>query len=139
MKKKNYEKTTGIIVLLAIMILLEIIVITVLYNYKMFNYTIISSIYLDKNSIMTFVDKKERKDLYKNKYLYIDNKKIKYKILKDKGITLKENNKEYYEIYLKLKLKGKYKQNDYIKITIQNKKIRLLEIFKLIWDGDVNS
>lgn len=88
---------------------------------------------------MTFVDKKERKDLYKNKYLYIDNKKIKYKILKDKGITLKENNKEYYEIYLKLKLKGKYKQNDYIKITIQNKKIRLLEIFKLIWDGDVNS
>lgn len=139
MKKKNYEKTTGIIVLLAIMILLEIIVITVLYNYKMFNYTIISSIYLDKNSIMTFVDKKERKDLYKNKYLYIDNKKIKYKILKDKGITLKENNKEYYEIYLKLKLKGKYKLNDYIKITIQNKKIRLLEIFKLIWDGDVNS
>ncbi len=139
MKKKNYEKTTGIIFLLVMLIVIEIIVIVILYNNKIYSYTIIDSLYLDDKNIMTFVNKEERNVLYKNTSLYIDNKKIKYTILKDKGVTLKDNKQEYYEIYLKLKIKGKYKQNDHIKITIQNKKIKLLKIFKLIWDGDVNS
>lgn len=121
------------------LIVIEIIVIVILYNNKIYSYTIIDSIYLDDKNIMTFVNKEERNVLYKNTSLYIDNKKIKYTILKDKGVTLKDNKQEYYEIYLKLKIKGKYKQNDHIKITIQNKKIKLLKIFKLIWDGDVNS
>lgn len=121
------------------LIIIEIIVIVILYNNKIYSYTIIDSLYLDDKNIMTFVNKEERNVLYKNTSLYIDNKKIKYTILKDKGVTLKDNKQEYYEIYLKLKIKGKYKQNDHIKITIQNKKIKLLEIFKLIWDGDVNS
>lgn len=121
------------------LIVIEIIVIVILYNNKIYSYTIIDSLYLDDKNIMTFVNKEERNVLYKNTSLYIDNKKIKYTILKDKGVTLKDNKQEYYEIYLKLKIKGKYKQNDHIKITIQNKKIKLLKIFKLIWDGDVNS
>lgn len=139
MKKKNYEKDTLAIITCLIVFLLEIIFVAFLREYKMYNYKQISSIYVDDDNIMSFVDEEERKILYKNKYIYIDNKKLEYEIRKDNGVTINSNNKKYYEIYLKVKINKKYKLNDNINVVIKDKKINMLEMFKLVWVGDENS
>ena len=82
------------------------------------------------------IPNEKRKVLYKNRYLYHNDKKIKYRIIEEKKNLYKNNGKQYHELLIDFRFDKKYKTSDVVTISIKKEKYRLIEMFKLIWDGD---
>ena len=135
MKVRNYEKKEFIIFLSILVFIIEIIFFIVLFNTKDNKYIKVSSIVIKDNLVLVVVSKNTRKTIYSNKVLYLNDSLKKYKIVEDRGVVLKKNNKNYYELVLEVDFKNK-KVNDILELVIKYKKFRLIEIFKLIWEGD---
>lgn len=136
MKIRNYEKTKEITIIIVLVIIIESIFLTFLINNKIYCYEQMTTIVLKDNIVMLVASKKEKELLYKNAKLFLKDKKVKYKIIEDKGVVITRNNKKYYEVLLEFKFDKKYKSNDTITVSLQEEKIKLIKIFKLIWDGD---
>jgi len=133
---KSYENTSFINVLVYLLVIIECIFFISLNYYKISKYYLINGIVYTDELILVVVDKSERKDIYNNSFFYIDNKKINYLINEDRGITLKKNNTDYYEILLDIKINKKYKINDSINISIKKKNEKIINIFNNIWEDD---
>ena len=84
--------------------------------------------------IFVIVNKDERKIIYSDKVLYFNNERYKYNIVEDRGIVMKKNNENYYQLVLEFKLKN-MKANDVVEIVFTKERMRLIEIFKIIWEG----
>ena len=136
MKVRNYEKQGLIILILLILITIEVLSFIVLYNYKVYKYKKLSGIISNNNMVTLIVDNSDKKLLYKNKKVYLNNKLLEYKILEDKGYITKKNNTKYYEILIKVKTPKNKKSSDYIELSIKNKKINILKLIKKIGEGD---
>lgn len=137
MKVRNYEKQVLIIFILIILILIEIFSFIVLYNYKVYKYKKLTGIISNNNIVTLIVDKEEKKLLYKNKIVYLNNKLLEYKILEDKGYITKKDNTKYYEIIIFVKTPKNKKSSDYVELSIKNKKINILKLIKKIGEGDI--
>lgn len=135
MKIRNYEKFELIIATSILFLILLIFFIIYTFNNKIYTYQTIQALVVDKNKISIVVHSKEKRKISQNNVFYINNKKKKYTLLEVEKIA-NETTKEYYNLILKLPLNEKYKLNDILKIEIQNKKIRIIEIFKVIWESD---
>ena len=136
MKVRNYERQGLIILILLILITIEVLSFIVLYNYKVYKYKKLSGIISNNNMVTLIVDNSDKKLLYKNKKVYLNNKLLEYKILEDKGYITKKNNTKYYEILIKVKTPKNKKSSDYIELSIKNKKINILKLIKKIGVGD---
>lgn len=136
MKLRNYEKKTMVITMCLIIFLCELTLLFVLYKEKEYKYEDINGIVMKDNIVVLILSKEEKQLIYKNRFLYVDDKKIDFKIIEDKNVIIKNNNKKYYEVLIGFKFNKKYKVNDSILISIKEEKYRLIEIFKIIWDGD---
>ena len=136
MKVRNYEKKILINFLLIFLVLLEIIVFILCFIYKMNVYENISGIVLKDDLVVLIVNNETKKNIYKNILLYLNNKKIKYEIVEDRGYILKRNKEEYSEILISFKFDKNYKVNDSLQLMLKKEKIRIIEIFKIIWEGD---
>ena len=112
----------------------ELISIIVLLTIKTNKYFKISGIVIKDNLIFVIVDKDERRIVYSDKVLYFNNKRYKYNIAEDRGIVMKKNNENYYQLVLEFKLKN-MKANDVVEIVFTKGRMRLIEIFKIIWEG----
>ena len=132
MRVRNYEKKELIVFLIIISFIIEFIFFISLIIIKEDKYLKISSVVVKDNIVLIMVNKKERKVLYDNKVLFCNDKKIKYKILEDRGVVLK---KKYYEILIEFKFPKKKKTNDLLELVIKKERIRLIEIFKTIMEG----
>lgn len=132
MRVRNYEKKELIVFLIIISFIIEFIFFISLIIIKEDKYLKISSVVVKDNIVLVMVNKKERKVLYDNKVLFCNDKKIKYKILEDRGVVLK---KKYYEILIEFKFPKKKKTNDLLELVIKKERIRLIEIFKTIMEG----
>lgn len=73
--------------------------------------------------------------LYDNSKFYLNANLVKYEIIEDRGVVLKKDKDSYYEILIKVKFDKNYKANDNITFSCKKEKIRLIEIFKSIWEG----
>lgn len=136
MKVRNYEKKTLIYILLIFLILLEIIIVILCYKNKINIYENIQGVVVKDNLVVLIVNDKTKKIIYKNTLLYLNNKKIKYEIIEDRGYVLKRNKEKYSEILISFKFDKNYKVNDSLQLMFKKKKIRIIEIFKIIWEGD---
>jgi hypothetical protein len=136
MKVRNYEKQELIILILIVLIIIEIISIVFLLNYKVYDYKKLTGIITNKNIVTLIVDNKEKKLLNSNKKIYLNNKELKYKIIEDKGYIVKKNNNKYYEILINIKTPRNKKINDYVELSIKNKKISFIKLLKKIGEGD---
>lgn len=136
MKIRNYEKNIGITIIIIITLIIEIILFVYMMKTKIYSYQQLNTIVLKDNIVLSVVTKEERKQLYKNTRLFFKDKKVKYKIIEDKGVVITKDDEKYYEILLSFKFDKRYKSNDTIPVSLHDKKIRTIEIFKLIWDGD---
>lgn len=136
MKVRNYEKKTLIYILLIFLILLEIIIVILFYKNKINIYENIQGVVVKDNLVVLIVNDKTKKIIYKNTLLYLNNKKIKYEITEDRGYVLKRNKEKYSEILISFKFDKNYKVNDSLQLMFKKKKIRIIEIFKIIWEGD---
>ena len=132
MKIKNYEKQSGILILSFIILFLEIIFSIVLFINKEYHYQKMTGIITKENIVTVLTTKKEKKILYKNKFLYLKDNKIKYKIVEDTSIPEIEEKNNYYEIKIKIKLKNNFKINKQILFSIKTKKYRLIKMFDVI-------
>lgn len=136
MKVRNYEKQSLMILILSILIIIEVISFIFLFRYKVFEYKKLNGVITNKNIITIIVSKNEKNVLLKNKTIYIDNKLLKYKILEDKGVIVKNNNKKYYEILISIKTPKNKKISDYVELSIKDKKISVMKLLKKIGEGD---
>lgn len=134
MRQKAYQSRLLITYLIMLTIILEVIFIFILNSYKIYKYKEFYCIMSQKNTCLLVIKKKEKKLLYKNSILYIKNKKIKFQIVEDNGIVITKNKEIYNEVLIKLD--RNYPGKETLNVLLPDKKIKLLEIFKLIWEGD---
>lgn len=134
MKTRNYERKDLIIFLIILLLGFELISIIVLLTIKTNKYFKISGIVIKDNLIFVIVNKDERKIIYSDKVLYFNNERYKYNIVEDRGIVMKKNKENYYQLVLEFKLKN-MKANDVVEIVFTKERMRLIEIFKIIWEG----
>ena len=136
MKVRNYEKYLTINFLLIILFLLEILLLIYLYNKKIYTYESLNSVVVKDNLVLLIISDKQYKTLNKNSFLYLDGKKIKYKVFEDRGYVIENKKEKYKDVVLEFKFNKEYKVNDSLRLVLKDKKIRLIEIFKIIWEGD---
>ena len=135
MKVRNYEKQELVIFTLLVLIIIEIFSFIFLFSYKVFEYKKINGIITNNNIVSLVVDKTDKKILNKNNKIYFNNKELRYKVIEDKGVITKKNNKNYYEILIKIKT-PKNKINEIINLSIRDKKTSVIKLFKKIGEGD---
>lgn len=130
---KNYEKNQFIFSITFLFLILKIVVFLFLYrsDYKQFN--VLSSTVITENYISLYVDKKDLKDLKRNPYFYIENKKYHYEIIDITRKVVKNKNKWYHEVILFVKLPKKYKDKDIVTLSLYCNRKRLYTIFESIW------
>lgn len=138
MRNRNYEKSKLLTVIITVFMIIEISASIILFNTKRFSYQKISGIVIKNDLITIIASYNERKNLYKNKRIYLNNKVFSYTIEEDRGFILKKNNIKYYEIIIKTNKRIKDKLNDNINISIRNEKKQVFKMIKDIWVGDNN-
>ncbi len=139
MKQKKYEEKRLISIIFIIIIILEIIILLFCIKTYKFTYKRLTGIVIKKDLLLVIVNKKERKLLYDNKKIYLEDKYITYKIEEDKGKILKKNNKNYYELIISTKISSSLKANDSINISIENKKINMIKLLQKLKEGDTHT
>lgn len=132
LKTKKYEKTSCIIFIIVVLVFVEIILFVNTKNIKVVSYHQIPLILSNEREGCVVVNQKDRMNLYKNKYLYIQNKKIEYEMLEDQKI------KERNEYQITIKLSKKIKQKEMVMMTIENKKMSVIDMMINAWGGDKN-
>ena len=136
MKTRKYEKFSLVLFLCLFVLFLEFIFILFLFNNKEYKYDQYTGVVVKDNLMTIIIPNEKRKVLYKNRYLYHNDKKIKYKIIEEKKNLYKNNGKQYHELLIDFRFDKKYRTSDVVTISIKKEKYRLIEMFKLIWDGD---
>lgn len=131
--KKNYEKNQLIITMTFLFIVIFIILLINLFKHRYRTYKNINSIVVTENYLELIINSNDLKLLNSSNYLYIDNKKKKREIISIEKDVLKRDNITYHDVIIRVKFPNKYKDNDYVKLTIYNKKEKLFSIFKSCW------
>lgn len=138
MKVRNYEKKMSIYFLLLVLIIIEIIILVTINITKIYIYESINGIVIKDDLVVLIVNNKTKNNIYKNTSLYLNNKRLKYEVVEDRGYVLKREKEKYSELLIRFKFNRKYKVNDSLQLVFKNKKIKIIEIFKIIWEGDIN-
>lgn len=136
MKTKKYERQSFVIFACILILIFKIIFVITIYNYKEYKYEKLTATVIKDNLVVLVISSNTKKLLYKNKYLYLNDKKISYKIIEEKQSVIKNGKENYYEILINYKFDKQYKTSDIMFVSIKKEKYRIIEIFKLIWDGD---
>lgn len=130
---KNYKKYQMLFTISFVYIIVFMFFISYLYNNSYVKYTKINGIYILDDIIEIVVDKKSLLNLEKNKYIYLNSKKKKIKIISIDKNVYKKNNKYYHQILLKIK---GITENTKLNISIFNKKEKLLDMLLKCWKED---
>ncbi len=130
MKQKKYERTSITLFLVIVFFLLELLLIYNLFNIKIIEYKKYPVIITSNNEGLVIVPNKEKILWYKNTFFYINNKKIKYNIKEIK----KDNNN--YQINIEFPYKTK---EQFITISIEKRRINMIESIINSWGGDYNN
>ena len=133
MNVRNYEKNSGVLFLTMFFLLVIVIMTIFSFYYKINDYYLIRGIVFKEDLIEIVLSNEEKKILYKNSFLYIDGKKYNYDIEKVINNALVKNEESYDIFYIKCDLKSE-KEGDVIDLVFMTNRIKLYEIFKLIWE-----
>ncbi len=136
MIQKKYENLTKIKIITVLLIIIQLIFILLMTNYKVYKDKTLTCIVMNKNICLLVLDDKEKELLHKNMKLYVNNKENTFKIIEDNNVVVTNGKKKYKEILIKVDLVKSYKTNDTVNLTIRERKIKLIEIFKVILEGD---
>lgn len=136
MIQKKYENLTKIKIITVLLIIIQLIFILLMTNCKVYKDKTLTCIVMNKNICLLVLDDKEKELLHKNMKLYVNNKENTFKIIEDNNVVVTNGKKKYKEILIKVDLVKSYKTNDTVKLTIRERKIKLIEIFKVILEGD---
>lgn len=132
--KKKYEKNELILFFSIMFFILIIIVFIFLWYKKISVYKIFSGVVYKDNVLEVIVSEDDLKLFYKNKVIYIEDKSYKLDILKVNKNILKREEMKYSSVFINIEFTDMYKLNDVIMLSIRDKGVRLIEIFKIIWE-----
>lgn len=136
MKTNRYESYNLFVFLSIILIFLEIVFLFYLVNKKIVLYQKMQGVIEGENRVSFLVDKKELRYFYNNKTIYVDDVKSRFKIIEVNNNVLKKDNVTYHEVLIEVKISSKYKINDILEISILNKKVKIISMFKIIWEEE---
>ena len=134
-KLRNYEKRSFILIFILILFVFIFLFCCLLMFYKIPKYYLINGVVFKDNVVEVMVDDDELRLFYKNKYIYINNKKYEYDISNIVLDVLIQDGKKYSLIYIDCDLRNE-KENDIVKITIKKENIKLFRIFETIWESE---
>ena len=130
--KSNYESKKIIYVFMVIIFLFFIICIIYLFGRKISLYKVFNSVVVKENLVVLVVSNNDLDLFYSNSYIFINDKKIKFKIVKVNKNIIERDNDLYSEIYLKFKF-NKKREKDIIELSIFDRKIYSFKMFEVIW------
>ena len=130
--KRRYEKFEKDIICFFIFLILIILFALFLINEKIVLYKLFNGVVYDKNTLVLVLNNNDISIFEKNRILYINSKKEKFKIKKINHDILKRNNKSYNQVFIKVNFSNKYKVNDIVEISIMDKSVNSYNIFKVI-------
>ena len=133
MKIRKYEKYHLVYFSIIVLMITECIFFLSLRKFKMEFYQQIPAIVEDKHTLIMTISKKEKITLYKSNFFYINNKKTKYKVIKENKLMIQ--NKKYYEITIQVETEINNSEKEVVEITIIKEKERIIRIFQKVKDG----
>ena len=131
--KRKYEKYELVVFISVIFVFILVVFLIIINKSRFRTYTSISAFVLSKHYIETYVTDYELKLIKNRNIVYIDNRKRKVKIDSVERNILKRKKVIYHGVMLKLDVPDKYKDNDYIKISLYQNKIKITRMFKSCW------
>lgn len=135
MKLRNYEER-GVILFFIIILFISIFVFSCFsYFYKIPNYCLVQGIVFRDNLLEILVLEDDMNLIYDNGFVYVNDKKIKYKINSILSNVLVKDKEKYNLVYIECLLDNE-KERDVVDLVFIKNRIRLVEIFKLIFKGD---
>lgn len=134
MKLVNYEKNKFITFLVVLLFVLLIGLGFYTWFKRINSYVILEGRVRNSHYIELMIDSRKLDILYKNRSVYIDDKKYKFSISDITKDVLTNKKTKYSLVLIEVKYEGY--DNDYLRLVFNDKKISLSEIFKIIWEGD---
>ncbi len=132
---KNFEKLKVVIFFSILLILFEIFLYCFFLSIKINTYHKYSGIIFSNKLVYLMVNDNELNDIYKNKAFIYDKNKYKLDIDHINRNVLKRDGKNINQVFIKYKSVNR--DNEVIDIILYNKKINVIEMFKIIWKEDV--
>ena len=134
MKLVIYEKNKFIAFLVVLLFVLLIGIGFYTWFKRINSYVILEGRVRKSHYIKLMIDSRKLDILYKNRSVYIDDKKYKFSISDITKDVLTNKKTKYSLVLIEVKYEGY--DNDYLRLVFNDKKISLSEIFKIIWEGD---
>lgn len=132
MKLRRYENFKIIVIVSVILIFIEVVFFIQLFINKIDKYKTFSAVVQKDDIVVLMLNQYELDLFYKNHYFYLDGKKKKFKIYKVTRDVLSRNDESYHEVLIEFSFSNIIKEKDVFHISILEKKIKIIEVFKLI-------
>lgn len=136
MKYKSYELFGSIHFFTVIMLFFLFLLIFISIRIQVIrDYSSISSVVSSKNQVMVISTDEELSWLYRNHYLYVDGKKLKYDVDRVQKSVIKRNDMVYHQVFLSLPVSNHYEENDSVSLYIYQDSLSFLSLFFRVWKG----
>lgn len=132
--KQKYENKDLILISCIILFLLEVIFIYYVFDRKLVIYKRYSGVVMNDNYVVLILNQDELELFYKNKGIYIRDKKSDFSIEKVDEKFLKRGGIYYNQVFLNVSISNMFKIGDVVDITIRERSVKSINIFKLIWE-----
>lgn len=134
MRLKKYERKGTIFLAVFLLTVVEVLFFVWLCVQKIAVYENFQAVVRKDDVVTLVVDQKQLMLFRKNEYMYVNDRRVKFSVIKTLRNVLERKKIKYHEIYIKFSFDNK-KENDVIDISVEKEKIRGIEIFKVIMKG----
>lgn len=136
--KKKYENNQNLIIISWLFLIIALWSSLTVLNKEIYIYKKISGVLYTDSAMEVVISREDTKLLQKNKYVFINNKKMKIKIVQVNENILRKNKTSYNQVFINIGEKvGSV--GEVVSITAVTKRIKVANIFKIIWEGDNDS
>jgi len=136
--KKKYENNQNLIIISWLFLIIALWSSLTVLNKEIYIYKKISGVLYTDSAMEVVISREDTKLLQKNKYVFINNKKMKIKIVQVNENILRRNKTSYNQVFINIGEKvGSV--GEVVSVTAVTKRIKVANIFKIIWEGDNDS
>ncbi len=136
MKYKDYEKFGLVRFFLVLFIIFFLgLLVFLVTGTSVKKYSLASGVVTSSSQVMIVVDSKVLSWLYRNRFVMIEGNKKEFSIDRVNKNILKQKQKNYHQVFLKINLSKEYQMNDAIEISFSPKDISFWTIFLKAWEG----
>lgn len=136
MKYKDYEKFGLVRFFLVLFIIFFLgLLVFLVTGTSVKKYSLASGVVTSSSQVMIVVDSKVLSWLYRNRFVMIEGNKKEFSIDRVNKNILKQKQKNYHQVFLKINLSKEYQMNDAIEISFSPKTISFWTIFLKAWEG----